>query len=197
MERSQQHPLLVFFQVMLRNPIGVSAVAPSSQKLAEAMAQDLQLKPDESLIELGPGTGALTAQIRRILPASDAYLGIELEGEFVRHLQGRFPDLTFVQNTVAQAHQVHAESGLPPAKAIISGLAISTLPEPVQIDLIKNIDRLMTPGSLFRMFQYVHAYPFPSSIRFRQRMRELFTSYERSRIVFKNIPPAYVLTWQR
>ena len=197
MERSQQHPLLVFLQVMLRNPIGVSAVAPSSRKLAEAMAQDLQLNPDESLIELGPGTGALTAQIRRILPASHSYLGIELEGEFVRHLQERFPDLTFVHNTVAQAHQVHAESGLPPAKAIISGLAISTLPEPVQIDLIRNIDQLMTPGSLFRMFQYVHAYPFPSSIRFRQRMRELFTSYDRSRIVFKNIPPAYVLTWQR
>lgn len=197
MERIQQHPLVVFFQVMLRNPIGVSAVAPSSQRLAEAMAQDLDLQPNETLIELGPGTGALTSQIRRILPASDAYLGIELEGDFVRHLQGRFPDLKFVQNTVARAHQVHADSGLPPAKAIISGLAISTLPELVQIDLIENINRLMTPGSLFRMFQYVHAYPFPSSIRFRQRMGELFPTYQRSSIVFKNIPPAYVLTWQR
>jgi phospholipid N-methyltransferase len=195
--RLRRHPLLVFFRVMLRHPVSVCAVAPSSQELARAMTHGIHLRPKESLIELGPGTGALTAQIHRILPASDAYLGIELEARFVQLLKERFPDLRFVQDTVARAHRVHVQSGLEPVKAIISGLSIATLPEDVQEAFIHNIDRLMTPGCLFRMFQYVHAYPWPSSIRFRQRMSRLFNSYHRSRVVFKNIPPAFVLTWRR
>ncbi|MBM3264835.1 MAG: hypothetical protein FJY97_15605 [candidate division Zixibacteria bacterium] len=197
MEQTEPHPLFVFFQVMLRNPVSVSAVAPSSQELARAMIHGLDLSSGGSLIELGPGTGALTTQIHRILPTAGAYLGIELEEKFVRVLRTRFPDLRFVQDTVAKAHRVHADSGLTPPQIIISGLAISTLPDSVQEAFIVNIDRLMTPGSVFRMFQYVHAYPMRSSARFRRRMDELFPVYHRSRVVLKNIPPAFVLTWQR
>lgn len=191
------HPLLLFFRVLLQNPRSVSALAPSSKKLARAMTHGLNLNPDDVIMELGPGTGALTSQIREILPHTNAYLGIELEKKFVRLLQSKFPDLHFVEDTVAHAHQVHEQSGKAPVKVIISGLAMSTLPGHVQEAFIDNLDRLIPPGSIFRMFQYVHAYHLPPAIRFRQRMAELFDEYHRSKVVLKNIPPAFVLTWTR
>lgn len=191
------YPLLLFFRVMFRNPKGVSAIAPSSQKLARAMTCGLQLNPDEAILELGPGTGALTRQIRHIIPASNAYLGIELELRFVNLLQQRFPDLRFVQDTVANAEAVYARAGMVPVKAIISGLSVSTLPKEVQERLIENLDRLLKPGAVFRMFQYVHAYPLPSAVRFRRKMNTLFSEYQRSRVILKNLPPAFVLTWIR
>jgi phospholipid N-methyltransferase len=177
--------------------VGVSAVAPSSQKLARAMVNGLDLKPNEGLIEIGPGTGALTRQIREVIPESNDYLGIELEGKFVALLKQDFPELQFVHNSMVESHEIHEESGKAPVKIIISGLSVSTLPRDIQDQFIENLDRILEPGCMFRMFQYIHAYPLPSSIRFRHRMAEHFSHYHRSRLVMKNLPPAYVVTWTR
>ena len=191
------HPLLLFFRVLLRNPVGISAVAPSSQDLARAMVKGLDLRADEGLIEIGPGTGALTRQINEVLPQPRDYLGIELEAKFVDLLQQQYPNFQFVNNSMVNAHQIHQEAQKPPVKVIISGLSVSTLPRTIQDQFIENLDQILTPGSMFRMFQYIHAYPLPSSIRFRNRMAEHFSSYHRSRLVLKNLPPAYVVTWTR
>jgi len=192
-----QNPLFLFLRVLIRNPVGVSAVAPSSQKLARAMASGLDLKPNEGLIEIGPGTGALTKQIREVIPESENYLGIELEGKFVALLEQEFPEFQFVQNSMVKAHDIHKQSGLAPVKVIISGMSVSMLPREIQDQFVENLDLLLKPGSMFRMFQYIHAYPLPSSIRFRRRMAEHFSGYHRSKLVVENLPPAYVVSWTR
>ena len=182
---------------MLKNPLSVCALTPSSRMLARAMARGLEIKPNESVMELGPGTGALTDQIRHILPDDDGYIGIELEQRFVHLLRDRFPNLRFEQDTVTRAFQVHADSGVPPVKAVICGLSVSTMPAPVIDEIIGNLDRLLEPGSVFRMFQYVHAYCLPSAVRFRRRMAPLFSDYRCESLVVRNLPPAFVLTWTR
>lgn len=182
---------------MLKNPASVCALTPSSRRLARAMASGLEIDPDESVMELGPGTGALTDQIRHIIPGDGGYIGIELEQRFVRLLRERFPDLRFEHDTVTRAFQLHADSGTPPVKAVISGLPVSTMPVPVIDEIIGNLDRLLKPGSVFRMFQYVHAYYLPSAVRFRRRMEPLFSHYRCDAIVLRNLPPAFVLTWVR
>ncbi len=197
MSRLDRHPLFLFLQVMLKHPTSVCALAPSSRVLARAMASGLEIEADESVMELGPGTGALTDQIRHILPHCGGYIGIELEPRFVLLLRERFPDLRFEQNSVTRAFEVHAASGVPPVKAIISGLSISTMPAPVIEEVIDNLHRLLRPGSVFRMFQYVHAYYLPSAVRFRQRMAPLFSQYHCDAVVLRNLPPAFVLTWVR
>ena len=197
MSRFSQHPFALFLRVMLKNPTSVAALAPSSSKLARAMARGLEVETNESVMELGPGTGALTDQIRHILSHDAGYIGIELEPRFVGLLCERFPNLRFEQDTVTRAFQVHAESGTPPVKAVISGLSISTMPIPVIDEVIGNLDRLLRPGSVFRMFQYIHAYYLPSAIRFRRRMAPLFSNYQCDAVVIRNLPPAFVLTWTR
>jgi len=182
---------------MLKNPLSVCALTPSSRMLARAMARGLEIKPNETVMELGPGTGALTDQIRHILADDDGYTGIELELRFVHLLRDRFPSLRFEHDTVTRAFQVHADSGGPPVKAVISGLSISTMPAPVIDEIIGNLDRLLGPGSVFRMFQYVHAYCLPSAVRFRRRMASLFSDYRCESLVVRNLPPAFVLTWTR
>ncbi len=182
---------------MLKSPTSVCALTPSSRMLARAMASGLDIDTNHTVIELGPGTGALTDQIRHILPDDAGYLGIELEPRFVRLLRDRFPGLRFEEDTVTRAFQVHRELGIPPVKAVISGLSVSTMPTPVIDEIIGNLDRLLGPGTVFRMFQYVHAYYLPSAVRFRRRMAPLFTDYRCDALVFRNFPPAFVLTWIR
>ncbi len=197
MSNLSENPLLLFFRVLIRNPVAISAVAPSSQDLARAMVRGLSLQPGEGLIEIGPGTGALTRQIREVIPNPEDYLGIELEERFVQLLQQHYPRFTFVQNSMVNAYDIHQDAEKSDVKVIISGLAVSTLPREIQDRFIENLDRILEPGSMFRMFQYIHAYPLPSSVRFRRRMAAHFRDYHRSPLVLRNLPPAYVVTWTR
>jgi len=149
------------------------------------------------VIEFGPGTGAVTAQIAHRLPNPECYLGIERDAHFVEHLRDRYPDLPFVHGSAEEAVKHHAEKGLGAVRAIICGLPFASLPGAVQDAVIDQVDELLTPGAEFRTFQYVHAYTLPSSIRFRKRMAVRFGQMSRSPVVLRNLPPAYVLTWRR
>ncbi len=197
MSQIANNPVFVFLRVMLKSPRKVCSLAPSSRTLARRMAAGLEIKPNETVMELGPGTGALTEEIKPILSHDTGYIGIELESKFVGLLQTRFPELQFEQENVTRAFEVYTESGVPPVKAIISGLPISTMPKVVIDDLIGNLEQLLEPGAVFRMFQYVHAYYLPCAVRFRRRMSTSFSKYRCEGLVIKNLPPALVLTWTR
>jgi len=192
-----RNSLVLFLKVMLKQPTSVCALTPSSRYLARAMAKGLDIDVDETVIELGPGTGALTEEIQHIIGREGRYLGIELEPRFVSLLRERFPSLLFEQNTATQTQQVHAASGAPPVKVVVSGLSISTLPAKIVDEIIENLARVLQPGTIFRMFQYVHAYYFPSAVRFRRRMSEYFSDYHCGDLIIRNLPPAFVLTWTR
>lgn len=189
---------LHFFRRFLRNPLQVGAVAPSSQKLARAMIRDLSLNYGDTLLELGPGTGALTYQIRRILPDSTAYFGIECEPRFVKLLQQTFPKMHFVKGRAEQANELYRDYNLSPVKVIISGIPFANhWNEESRNHIIATLDELMSPGCVFRTFQYVHAYTLPPALRFRKEMSDHFGQFHRSRIVMQNLPPAFVLTWKK
>ncbi len=186
-----------FLKAFLRHPARVGAVAPSSPALARQMVRDLNVQPGQTLIEFGPGTGPFTAAILAALPTGASYMGIELDEKFVTLLRGRYPQADFVHGSAEHAARFHQEKKLPPVRAVLCGLPFASLPPTVQDAVIANLDQLIGPGAEFRTFQYVHAYPLPTAVRFRKRMSQLFGPCRRSAAVLRNLPPAYVLTWKR
>jgi phosphatidylethanolamine/phosphatidyl-N-methylethanolamine N-methyltransferase len=188
---------LAFLQVLFRAPARTGAVAPSSVHLARAMVKGLTLGPGQTVVEFGPGTGALTSEIRRILPSPSSYLGVEIEPRFADLLRRRFPGLHVVEGSAEEAPRFVAEAGCAQVKAVICGLPFATLPAGVQDRVVHALDVLVGPGAQFRTFQYIHAYPLPPAVRFRHRMRELFGPHTREATVVRNLPPAYVLSWSR
>lgn len=187
-----------FLRAFLSSPRTVGAILPSSEELAQAMVRGLRLEPADTLLELGPGTGALTAHIRRILPDLSGYLGIEREPRFVEILRERFPDLRFVRGDAAEADRLIAQSGLAPPRVILSGLPFATLRRDEQDRILASIAHLLPEGGTFRTFQYVHGYVLPTSVRFRRHTERLLGSaLHLSPPLLANLPPAYVLTWQR
>jgi len=184
-----------FLTRFLRDPIGVGAVCPSSRILARAMIHGLELSPGETVIELGPGTGAFTGYIDRIIPDSDDYLGIEQDVKFVEVLNDQFPDLRVIVGQAENTHKIHHNSGHKPVKAIISSIPFATVKDNAQIKIVADLRQLLPTGSIFRTFQYLHTYRLPLATRFRRRMDGITTTFYRSRLVMANIPPAFVLTW--
>ncbi len=194
---SRQRHSLEFLKAFIRNPGSVGAIVPSAPELARAMVRGLNVSAGESVLELGPGTGAFTAEIRNMLPDKHSYLGIEREAGFVELLKEKFPELQFVIASAEDASLLHATSGLGPVRVIISSLPFATLLASVRDNIIGSLEQLMAPGCVFRTFQYVHAYPLPSAIRFRRDMEARFGPCHRSQAILPNVPPAYVLTWEK
>ncbi len=189
---------LQFFRASLKNPLMIGAVLPSSKRLANAMVKNLTLSADDSVIEFGPGTGSLTDAIAKTLSNDSQYLGIELEEKFIFLLKQRFPELFFKHGSAENTQHYCDEMNMLSVKAIISALPFASLPKDVQMRIIHSIEKvLVKPGSMFRTFQYAHAYKFPNAINFRERMNHIFGPCHRSPLLVANVPPAYVLTWNR
>lgn len=192
-----RHNSFVFLRKFIRHPREVGALLPSSPRLAEAMVQGISLLPGEGILELGPGTGVFTDRIYRIIRDKRMYLGIEKEKAFVGLLRERFPDLTFVAGAAEDSKNYYEQALIPAVRVIISGLPCAGIGESSLDRLVENLDRLMAPGSLFRTFTYLHSYHLAGPSHFRRRMEEITSRYLRSRVILKNLPPAYVLTWFR
>src|SRR5262245_51868196 len=71
--------LQFFLRLFIQNPQRMGAFAPSSKALAMAMVREASIGHDQVVVELGPGTGALTSLIIESIPADTALMAIEID----------------------------------------------------------------------------------------------------------------------
>src|SRR5690606_36105979 len=184
-----------FLQAFLKNPTKVGSIAPSSPELARAMIDGIEPGPENVVVELGVGTGAITKYLQSTVPDDRSYLGIELDGSLVRRLRKNFPDMEIVRGNAANMRAIHQRTGLGKVGAIICCLPFVSLPNEVGEEILRDVDKFMQEGCTFRTFQYAHGYYFPSAIKLREFMRDRYGRSKRSPLIVKNVPPAYTLTW--
>lgn len=185
-----------FLQAFLKNPLKVGAIAPSSPELAQKMIEGIEPDEDNVVLELGVGTGAITKYLQDMIPNNKSYLGIELDKDLVKTLKRNYGGLKIVSGNAADAAAIHKKSGLGHISYIICCLPFVSLPNEVGESILEQIDKFMKRGCLFRTFQYAHGYYMPSAIKLREFMRDRYGKSRRSRLIVKNVPPAYTLTWK-
>jgi phospholipid N-methyltransferase len=185
-----------FLQAFIKNPLKVGAIAPSSPELASKMIAGIVPDKNDVVLELGVGTGAITKFLQEIVPDDRSYLGIELDGNLVRSLKTKFPDLKIVRGNACDLEKIHQKSGLGKVGHIICCLPFVSLPNEVGEKILSEIDKFMQQGCVFRTFQYAHGYYMPSAIKLREFMRNRYGKAKRSPLIVKNVPPAYTLTWK-
>jgi phospholipid N-methyltransferase len=185
-----------FLQAFLKNPLKVGAIAPSSPELASKMIDGIQPDEDNVVLELGVGTGAITKFLQERIPNNKSYLGIELDKDLVKTLKRNYNDLEIVCGNACDAYSIHKKSGLGKIRYIICCLPFVSLPNEVGERILGQVDKFMQKGCTFRTFQYAHGYYMPSAIKLREFMRERYGKSRRSKLIVKNVPPAYTLTWK-
>ena len=161
-----------------------------------AMLENVQATESAIILELGCGTGAFTKAIEKILPSDNCYLGIEINPEFVGTLKIRFPDLKIVCGNADSAVQIHRKSGLGKIDYIISALPFGSLPMTARTSILAEIDRFMRRGCVFRTIQYASSMPFPPARVFRREMEMRYGKTEFSKLIWRNVPPVYILAWR-
>lgn len=183
-----------------RKPGLVGAVAPSSPHLAREMASIVPRTASETgpvVVELGPGTGALSRAVRDRLPEGGRHLAIELDSGMVEHLRADLPWLEVVQGDAAKLRTLLADNGVDRVDAVISGLPWSIFPGELQRDILAEVGQVLVPGGAFTTFAYVHALGMSGARAFRDRLDLAFDEVLTSRTVWRNVPPARIYTCRR
>ena len=180
----------------VRSPRTVGAVAPSSRSLAEEMVQGLDLSGATNVVELGPGTGVVTRAIAERLGPHAHALAVDVEPAFVAAIARRFPRVDAVCGSAADLPALLRERGMFPASHVISGLPFASLSAEVTTAILDAIVESLERGGTFTTFQYLNGYPTPLAKAFRRSMTERMGTGPSRRVVWRNFPPAYVLTWR-
>lgn len=199
-----------FFRQFRQQFETTGAIAPSSRFLARAMARPLGQRKATSpvrVLEIGPGTGAVTRTLVRHIREGDCFDLVELNESFVEMLNGRFEkdphwnrirEQSRIHMVPVQEFQTDA-----PYDFVISGLPLNNFPTDLVEEIFQAYFRLLKPGGVLSYFEY----QFVRSIRTRVGTQEernrlaaidaTMKSYtDRLRFrrdwVFVNLPPAWV-----
>ncbi len=83
-----------FIKQYIKNPKTVGAVAPSSEKLAHKMVEDINFLNASCIVEYGPGTGVFTEKILDKKKDSTIFIAIEYNEDFYKILKEKFKNRT-------------------------------------------------------------------------------------------------------
>jgi phospholipid N-methyltransferase len=188
---------LHFLKAFLRKPMRVGAPCPSSPALARAMLQDCDLKSARTVVELGPGTGAFTRLILERIGARTLFFALELDQTCVARLREALTRVTVYHDSAERLAHYLSQHGREQAEVIISGLPWTNMRPQIQDRILDAVLECLSPKGVFTTFAYAHAYWLPTAVRFRKRLKEHFSSVKTSRLVWRNVPPAYVYRCRR
>jgi phospholipid N-methyltransferase len=176
----------------VRRPGRTGAIAPSSRELAELMTADMGLATARTVIELGAGTGVFTRLIGERVQAGTLALAFEIDPRLAGELDGTVPGVRIVNDSAERIGAHLRAEGRDSADSILSGLPWASFNRSLQQTLLAAVLGALRPGGLFATFAYIPAAWFPPGRRFRGMLNDRFTSVTTTRIVWKNVPPAFV-----
>lgn len=162
---------------------------PSGRLLARTMASYVDNNSDGPVIELGPGTGAITnALIERGVDQKRLVL-VEYNPGFCALLRDRFPKATVVQGDAYALDKSLRDVLERPASAVVSGLPLVTKPMLMRLKLIREAFGLLGHHAPFIQFTYSVAPPIPKSLP--------GVATEASERIWMNLPPARVWVYRK
>lgn len=190
-----RHPLRGLINLLglwLRRPTSVGAVAPSSRKLAQAMAAQLDPGAPGLVIELGAGTGNITEALAAALPRADELLVVEKEPSLCRILRERFPTLRIVEGDARHLSELIGQSEAASVRAVVSSLPFVSLRAETCRAILVECFRLLGSEGMLIQFTYSPRAPLPGRL-----CQELGIHGERRTWVLDNLPPAAVWVYRK
>jgi phosphatidylethanolamine/phosphatidyl-N-methylethanolamine N-methyltransferase len=215
----------VFWRQFRQAYNSTGAVLPSGRGLAVALSRfvrDGEIAPTAGkngtppqsndsangrrILEVGPGTGAVTVQIIDDMRPQDRLVLVERNEQFVSHLKQRLAEFITVESLRDRISMVHAAiEYLPddePFDLIISGLPLNNFTIESVEQILAKLSRLLAPGGTLSFFEYVavrHAKSLVSSRTDRERLQgiaralgDFLQAEVRRDLVWANVPPAWV-----
>jgi len=183
---------LIFLRQFFCSPRDIGAVAPSSRALAELITEAAQVHNAATVVEFGPGTGAITEVILRKLRDDSQFFAFELNPRFVEFLRRKCPDVRVIHDCASNTRRHLEAAGLESCDCIVSGLPWAAFDEQLQDELLDAALDVLRPGGRFTTYAYLQGAWLPAGRRFRQKLIDRFAEVRRTRTLWWNLFPAFV-----
>ena len=169
---------LVFFGHFFKNPVGLSTPMECSSRIAEAIGEELREDGARRVLELGGGTGSITAGILEALPEDGELMSIEQEDFLCERLQDRFGDrVEVVQGDAREVESLVENTPFSEPDAIVSSVPLNTS---WAGEMVETISRVLPQDALYLQVSFTSS---PVEAHFR---------ILRSHRILLNIPPERV-----
>lgn len=178
-----------FLRSWIEKPLHMGAVMPSGKLLARTMAHYVDVDSTGPVVELGPGTGAITSALIDHGVDPKRLVLLEFDPGFCALLRERYPQAKVVQGDAYRLRDTMWKVLPEPATAIVSGLPLVTKPMLTRMKLVRDAFNLLEPGAPFVQFTYSVAPPIPKSLP--------GVDTEASERIWMNIPPARVWVYRK
>jgi phospholipid N-methyltransferase len=154
----------------------IASFAPSSKPMARKMIDGIDWENARCIVELGAGTGPITAQLVRKIKPHTRVVVIELDPTLCGRLRHRFqkvPNLDVIQGDATLFDKYLAERNIQQVDHVLSGLPLPSFPAPLRDAVLETSARTLAPGGTFRQLTimpliYYRLYArYFDSVRFR------------------------------
>jgi phosphatidylethanolamine/phosphatidyl-N-methylethanolamine N-methyltransferase len=195
-----------FYQEFRRAYRNTGSILPSSRGLARALVSSFRRRQAPArVLEVGPGTGAVTDEILRQLRRGDRLDIVEINPHFVEVLRRRFEEEPLWRSRRPQTDLICPPLQDVPGTGIydymISGLPLNNFPLALVRDIFQAYQRLLKPAGILSYFEYLAIRDIKRAVvakNERRRLRILgrfldrrIRAYQvREQWVFLNFPPA-------
>ena len=175
--------LRLFARAICSGPQAVGAACPSSRHLADYMASQAVAAPRGYIVELGAGTGVVTASLLAHGIAPERLIVVEKSALLAAHLRERFPDVTILEGDAADLADLLGWRAQR-VSTVVSSLPLKSLPKSTVDQIGSALDAILPKGATFIQFTY--------SLRCRAIDWAQQITCLHSHTIWRNVPPARV-----
>jgi phospholipid N-methyltransferase len=176
--------LWLVLRKFLTNAKTVATVAPSSRALSRATLRGIDWEKTRAIVELGAGTGPITAELIKVAPSHVRVVVNEFLPEFCQALREKFPGLDVAEGDAGKLTEMLAERGISQVDYVFSGLPLTHFSPADRDAIIDQCGRLLGPTGEFRQLTTA---PWLYRGLYCRYFREV-----RFRLVVWNLPPGGV-----
>ena len=169
----------------------IASFAPSSRYMARKIVDGIDWQEAKCIVELGAGTGPITAEIVKRVRPHTKLLVIELDPTLCGRLKSRFQDVAnvdVVHGDATQFDKLLAERGLPQVDHVLSGLPLPSFPEQLRNSVLETSARTLAPHGTFRQLTVMPLIYY--------RMYARYFNDVQFRFVPLNLPPGGVYVFR-
>lgn len=181
--RSRKSDVLVFVKEVLRDFKGMGAVLPSSRFVARSIVQEVPTNDNGIILELGAGTGVISAALLQHGFAPQDIVLVETSFALSEHLKQRFPSVMVVNGDACHLDKLLADNPRT-VRAIISSLPLRTLSKEVRRTIGEQVSNILAKGGVYIQFTYSC---FTGKTCFPDTLHHLYTKR-----VWRNLLPSRV-----
>jgi phosphatidylethanolamine/phosphatidyl-N-methylethanolamine N-methyltransferase len=199
----------LFIREYFRNFHTTGAILPSGRALAKALSRFVAepASAQRRILEVGPGTGAVTRQIISVMQPLDRLDLVELNETFVRRLESCFQSDPHFQPVAERTRILHCPVEELPGDTsydlMVSGLPFNNFSADLVEKILHKLLNLLAPGGTLSYFEYIAMRQMKAIVSgpverqrlrgVRSAMRDVLKRHEiRCDAVWRNVPPAWV-----